>query len=671
MALRRCGRACCLAIDKAARLCFYLFIALIFAAATAAIFSFAWFHSRPKTLVAYDGNPSNGAPLPPGFPFIPGSYHNGKSLTYIRMAWQEMAWEQPFMYEAKVYISQLDSVPDDDGEFFDKAQMVWHIGPQNLENRYPLFRNSFTVNIPSSLYTTKPSRYSFTHVKPLFMFIFIQRVGQFTPHPNLKDPYILVGMVPIIEWRPQERITKRNGGAITTRIGDCTLFVQKSVNLALVLETHIFKPSHFPPYLLRANNSRAEEPYNTDLYLPPLHSNTFTNNIAPMQPLEAAENKDGITIYSPTFNIDMEIRGIQLGWLSAKESLTNLAKSISEASTNKTAHVLLKTTEGGIPTHSVVASFKGPLADKKASEFLDAQGKAEQYMVNKITTKGPLANKRILEFLMHHSILAVIVAGVCAIMVFILTLLVIRLQYKFYLGPISKLAGVSRVAIAISCLLTINDCAAKMYTIGILGNLYEFIPLILNIRILFRFFDPLNKLCSLFSRRSQPDNLQQLQVEAVDIGVKDDSLFGKEKPSRSVQRIKTAREQVDSFINRSAPICVPAIYGLLAIYVFIAGRYTDPWNYAYKSDFCAHQSGLLPILYSLLPQIAINYKVQSGSLIPPSIPFFKVATFCLVMVCRLAFKFEVYRVSFADYSEFLCYLVMFGQWLIYLKAKQD
>ncbi|ORX72884.1 hypothetical protein DL89DRAFT_265064 [Linderina pennispora] len=82
-----------------------------------------------------------------------------------------LAWKEPFEYEAKVYVNNKPRSSR-------MPPKVWHIEPQSLANRYPVFEKRLGLNL--------------TDTDTRFMCVFIQKAGQFTPHPNISDPHLVV-----------------------------------------------------------------------------------------------------------------------------------------------------------------------------------------------------------------------------------------------------------------------------------------------------------------------------------------------------------------------------------------------------------------------------------------------------------------------------------------------
>ncbi|KAJ1814490.1 ethionine resistance protein, partial [Coemansia sp. RSA 2675] len=110
-----------------------------------------------------------------------------------------LAWQEPFAYEAKVYASLSPNSPNHES-FFKTAQLLWHIEPQQLANRYPVFRSKVNVRIPSQL------RFNPNPGQGLYAHIFVQQTGRFNPHPDFTDPYLVSSQIPLVRW--SERTSK-------------------------------------------------------------------------------------------------------------------------------------------------------------------------------------------------------------------------------------------------------------------------------------------------------------------------------------------------------------------------------------------------------------------------------------------------------------------------------
>ncbi|KAJ2789367.1 hypothetical protein H4R20_007195, partial [Coemansia guatemalensis] len=104
-------------------------------------------------------------------------------------------WKEPARYEASVYASLEENVPLNATRFFKKAQLLWHVGPQDAAIKYPNLRKEVSVDIPREL------RSGDTDGPVLFAHVFVQEAGQFTHHPNVADPQLAHAVAALALWR--------------------------------------------------------------------------------------------------------------------------------------------------------------------------------------------------------------------------------------------------------------------------------------------------------------------------------------------------------------------------------------------------------------------------------------------------------------------------------------
>ncbi|KAJ1892490.1 hypothetical protein LPJ81_005551, partial [Coemansia sp. IMI 209127] len=111
-----------------------------------------------------------------------------------------VTWKEPFIYEAKVYVSTRQRVSDNETQFFEKAELVWRSGHQSIEDKFPHFRGKATVSLPESLSVITDSVH-----RGLYAHIFIQEAWDVpSQDPNLGDPLLIHSVQPIVWWEPQE-----------------------------------------------------------------------------------------------------------------------------------------------------------------------------------------------------------------------------------------------------------------------------------------------------------------------------------------------------------------------------------------------------------------------------------------------------------------------------------
>ncbi|KAJ2406773.1 hypothetical protein GGI10_005130, partial [Coemansia sp. RSA 2530] len=227
-----------------------------------------------------------------------------------------LAWQEPFAYEAKVYASLSPNASNHES-FFETAQLLWHIEPQQLANRYPVFRSKVNVRIPSQLRSNpNPGQGLYAH-------IFVQKAGRFNPHPDFMDPYLVSAQIPLVRW------SERTSKSLDTSSSDTPsedlepkLLGVDSASWAIVLENHVYTLANIP------SNLRVTEGYsNTGTYSPLLLPNTFTKGQPKEKPLLALRDSQLVAdVYQQTIDVEIELSGIRRGWVSVKNGMTDILR---------------------------------------------------------------------------------------------------------------------------------------------------------------------------------------------------------------------------------------------------------------------------------------------------------------------------------------------------------
>ncbi|KAJ2888427.1 hypothetical protein GGI21_006727, partial [Coemansia aciculifera] len=174
---------------------------------------------------------------------------------------------------------------------------------------YPLFRQRVSVNVPSQLI----SEQNFS--QGLNLRIFIQKAGQFTPHPNLSDTRLISSRIPLVKWKD---VSLDEPVAVTSVPREKKAVVPElvcvtSASWAIVLENQAYN------WLDVYGKSLAPfVPEGGGFYNPPLLRNEFTKSRPKVQPLAALKSEQSTSdVYPQTIDVDLELSGIKLGWIYA------------------------------------------------------------------------------------------------------------------------------------------------------------------------------------------------------------------------------------------------------------------------------------------------------------------------------------------------------------------
>ncbi|KAJ1724705.1 hypothetical protein LPJ53_001066 [Coemansia erecta] len=229
-----------------------------------------------------------------------------------------LAWEEPFEYEVNVYASTDHGYVRNHTEFFDNAQLLWHIPAQSISNRYPLFRHSAAVEIPEQILNDK--NYNTT----LYVHAFIQSAGQAAPHPNISDSQLIHFQTELVWWANPRHY--REPPSILSKPPQ-ELLSATALPWSIVLEDHRYNKQHLPMHLMYQLFGSYRPLFRRDsTYLPSLFVNQYTCNPIDFMPTVLLTSNDTDKhIKGLTANVDFEIQGIRQIWVAIKDAALALS----------------------------------------------------------------------------------------------------------------------------------------------------------------------------------------------------------------------------------------------------------------------------------------------------------------------------------------------------------
>ncbi|KAJ2061198.1 hypothetical protein GGI17_003233 [Coemansia sp. S146] len=501
----------------------------------------------------------------------------------------QLSWQEPFSYEAKVYAALSPGNPINvSSSFFETAQLLWHIHPQSIENRYPLLRHKAVVNISSLLWPSSDLD------QRLYAYMFIQEVGQFGPHPNLSDPEL----IPELQY-------------------------VSGASWAIVLENHAY-PCHGTPNHVQ----RTSTPLLAGFYNPPLLRNDFTKSRPKIQLLATLKDKGlAADAYPPTIDVEFELAGIKQGWGLARAHLDGHTQP-----TAKTVHVEKLIPAPWDPTE---------IMEFRSTTVVCSDGLIPLDAVRRLSV--PL----VLVFVLSRALIVVS-----------LPMMALMLLHHDSMSA-SRWTGVSRTTIA------------TMYLGAIVGVTMDNMP-----------FSPLAGLSwlvhNLFWRKLSPITTNQSPAQeqitvATDKAVPDSAIPEVAPLSHSnlVDPVVAIRRSVDEvamyWLNL---LTIPAIVTAAVYHTLLRQEYSLS-SLGVPKDLLI---GCIRIVKSVvwLPQILVNYKAKSGSLVPVAfiIPtlVYSVASAIFYHLSGHTMFGEIAAYSFPVY---LGYVILLLQWIMYPKVKQD
>ncbi|KAJ2519892.1 hypothetical protein H4217_002395 [Coemansia sp. RSA 1939] len=332
---------------------------------------------------------------------------DAKDPTLYRMSWQGDDTE----YEAKVYASPIKTLTKANADkFFETAQELWHLEPHTLENRYPSYKTSVKVSVAAKSLEKRTDA--------LYAHIFVQRRGQFAPHPNVSDPFAVHKYAELAKWRPIHPEPVRTAFPFIKFESDVAvdyeLVATAGVSWAMVLENHAFTKKELPFGIVVPNSptvdSRGRATYT---YNPPLLQDIFVKNEWPTHGLLASSDA------AQTIDVALELDGIKLRWIKPKM----VAMLMMPAANNLT-----------------MTPIKVPVPDPKSP------GGTRLVLFKPALYIG---DEPLVDFVYSRGIRTFLCAALVLIAMYCVYLVVMFLGMCFFLGPRDKWAGFSRTSFAI------------------------------------------------------------------------------------------------------------------------------------------------------------------------------------------------------------------------------
>ncbi|KAJ2425845.1 hypothetical protein GGF41_002269 [Coemansia sp. RSA 2531] len=514
--------------------------------------------------------------IAPAKVYYPGEY---RELTY------SLVWQEPFAYEAKVYASLSPITPNKES-FFETAQLLWHIEPQQLTNRYPSFSRKVNVHIPSQLRSSPSAGHG------LYVHMFVQQAGRFNPHPDFTDPFLVSRAIPVVRWsNGTSKSVEAMSSAAPNDEHDPELLGVSSASWAIVLENHTYSWHSTPSYLqLTLGYS------NTGFYSPPLFANTYTKWQPEEKPLAMLKDKHHVAdVYPQTIDVELELSGIRQSWISAKKGLTNLL-------VNKTP-IVIETT---VPD---------PLNPEQSMPHLYTDWVEDDALIT------PDVAHRL-------SVPALTYLAMCFALMLTIVPFAIRLVVRLWSTSISRWIGVSRATVAIVLI------GSTIYALWIIPE-GEFMWILFQPVLIFTIviaaklddvtFAPwvvLSQLCrKLFRRKPLPDiarssSAQQLSLIAENKDELDSTSDNAESNPyfRRPEPVIAIRREVDDISMYWIHLLTLPVIAMSALYMLVdqKGKF---WSWEFIEGVFTWSSRVV-FSVAWLPQIIVNYKTKSGSLTP-------------------------------------------------------
>ncbi|KAJ2098639.1 hypothetical protein GGI16_004223 [Coemansia sp. S142-1] len=571
--------------------------------------------------------------IAPAKAYAPGEFYEP---TY------SLAWQEPFAYEAKVYAA-LGSSDLNDASFFETAQLLWHIEPQQLTNRYPSFRRKVNVHIPSQLRSSPSADHA------LYAYMFVQKAGRFTPHPDFTDPYLVSKKLLLVRWsNSTSTLVDTMSSAAPREESAPKLLGVSSAAWAIVLENHSYTWRNIPSYLKVAHGYSS-----TGIYSPPLLANTFTKGQPEEKPLTALKDKQLVAdVYQQTIDVELELSGIRQGWVSLKKVITALGEL-------KKPIVVVTTVPDPLnPGQSMAHSYTDWVKDDDLGAF---------------------------DTIHRLSMPSLIYLAMCFTLIFATMPAFIRLVTRLWSTPISRWIGTSRATVAILLIgsaMNTMGLVAKNKTIWSMFQ-PQLIAMALAVAKLddmtFAPWVALSRLCcKIFRRKPLPDiarssSAQQLSLiaenkdefDSTSVNAVSNPYFRRPEPVISIRR------EVDDIAMRWVHLLTLPVIAAVALCMLVdqKGKF---WTWEFIEGVLAWNSCIF-LCIAWLPQIIVNYKTKSGSLTPVTYNIIELSSSVLAFISNYLVGSDMLgSITIYSFPNELCNAIIILQRIVYYRrTKQD
>ncbi|KAJ2751945.1 hypothetical protein GGI19_004150 [Coemansia pectinata] len=556
-----------------------------------------------------------------------------------------LAWQEPFAYEAKVYASLSPDFPSDMNLFFESAQLLWHIEPQPIGKKYPSFRNRVRVQIPSQLRFT-PSLH-----QVLYAHIFIQKAGQFNPHPDFSDPHLISSRIPLVQW-----------SVSTSKLVDTKLLVVpdeerawellgiNSAAWAIVLENNVYSSNDIPSYLQVTYGSKDTATYN-----PPLLPNTFTKAQPKGKVLATIKDKQlTVEVYQQAIDVELELLGIRQGWVTAKTGLVDYLGSKKPVLVHKT------------------------IPDPSNPEQNMTRPRVEWVKGDDLAIFGPA---------MYISVPLIFYTLVCIALICAQIPAFIRLLVHLLSTPVTRWIGVSRATVSIMLSAQALSALSSIATYGTFGFIGVLLMPGLAITVLIAAnlddmaFAPWTVLLRLISkicrRKASPDVARSSSAQQLALSAEGQTEFDSAETSttsnsyfRRPEAITAIRRSVDRVAMRWIHLLSIPIIAVIALYILVLQE-DKLLSLGFVRNVVARSTRIF-FFVAWLPQIIVNYRAKSGSLTPVMYNFLELGSSVLLAALGYLTGHAKAMDVIVCIPMGVCHVIIIMQRIMYFKrAKQE
>ncbi|KAJ2100394.1 hypothetical protein GGI16_003729 [Coemansia sp. S142-1] len=459
----------------------------------------------------------------------------------------------------------------------------------------------------------------------------------------MSDPRLVSSRIPIARWKGACPSNSSDEDISATCREERTPELQyvSGASWAIVLENNAYPWGDLPDHI-----PRILTPLPAGLYNPPLLRNDLTKSRPEIKSLATLKDKGLATdVYPLTVDVELELAGIKQGWILARAHL----------------HGHIRPTTKAVLVERIVPAPWDPTQNTtlRRTELVCSDGLIPLDAVRRLSV--PL----LLAFVLSR---ALIVAS-------------LPLMVQFLIHPdsmsASKWMGMSRATISIMYMGTVVGSVQVTEGFGapnIWALLGYFVVTYIGVNMEDMTFVPLAGLSWLFHNlfwRKSP--VQGPITVATDKGVSDPAA-PKDVPlshTNLVDPVVAIRWSVDKAAMYWVHLLsVPVV--VVAVIYFTLIRLEN--SLLQLGLFKELSIGCIRIVQSVvwLPQIIVNYKAKSGSLVPVA---FVIPTLMYSVASAIFHRLSGYSMfgEITAYSlpVYLSYIILIVQWIMYRKVKQD
>ncbi|KAJ1811379.1 hypothetical protein LPJ75_004117, partial [Coemansia sp. RSA 2598] len=224
-----------------------------------------------------------------------------------------LSWQEPFDYEVKVYANHYKYIAQNETDFFESAQLLWHIPSLSLADKYPRLKHKTALKIPEEVISNRNTSNS------LYAYIFIQRADKFTPHPDLND-LDLVSLSFCIAWWQNPQVTRGWKGDYSND-APLELMTATTLPLSIVLENQEYHKEQMPLHLYDATFNMPWYEHKDNAYKPWISINQYTKSPIDFMPkvVMRSDERAG-SPHELDVDLELELEGIRRAWVIIKET---------------------------------------------------------------------------------------------------------------------------------------------------------------------------------------------------------------------------------------------------------------------------------------------------------------------------------------------------------------